>query len=176
MKRPAKRRGFSLTEVVIALGIVGFCIVAILGLLVTGLNSSRDSLNDTAIAAAARQVMSSLHQPYFPGIAPGAEAATAANPLGAKATLGTVYFDVNGKRMQDADGADIRDRAVALSLGAIYQCTVTVRGDARALGPDPMETEGNSLLDVELEFQWPPPPPGSAAPNRVHIHASLPKY
>lgn len=177
MKSPATRRGFSLPEVVIALGIVAFCVIAILGLLAAGLKSGKSSLDDTVIAAAARQEMSSLRRAYFPGIAPGAEVATTANnPLGAKDVLGTVYFDVNGKRMQDANGVDITDVATARSLGAIYQCTVTVRGDAYNLGPNPMELGGNSLLNIELEFQWPLLPPGSAAPNSVRIYASLAKY
>ena len=44
-----RRLAFSLIEVVLALGIVSFALVAILGLLSVGLDSSRDSIDDTAV-------------------------------------------------------------------------------------------------------------------------------
>jgi uncharacterized protein (TIGR02598 family) len=176
MRSPAMRGGFSLTEVVIALGIVAFSVTAIMGLLTAGLNSGKSSLDDTVIAAAARQEISNLRRAYFPTIAPSAEVATTNNPLGAKDVLGNVYFDVNGKRMQDANGVDITNAATARSQGAIYQCTVTVRGDAYSLGPPAMTTGGNSLLNVEMDFQWPLLPSGSTAPNSARIFASVPKY
>ncbi len=46
----SRRRAFSLIEVVLALGIVSFALVAILGLMSVGLDSSRDSIDDTAVA------------------------------------------------------------------------------------------------------------------------------
>lgn len=45
-----RRFAFSLVEVVLALGIVSFALVAILGLLTVGLDSSRESIDDTAVS------------------------------------------------------------------------------------------------------------------------------
>ena len=45
----SRRFAFSLIEVVLALGIVSFALVAILGLLSVGLDSSRESIDDTAV-------------------------------------------------------------------------------------------------------------------------------
>jgi uncharacterized protein (TIGR02598 family) len=46
MRRTASNAGFSLIEVVIALGIFSFCIVAIVGLLPVGMNSVRSVSNE----------------------------------------------------------------------------------------------------------------------------------
>lgn len=54
------RSGFSLIEVVVALGVVAFAIVAILGLVPTGLQTSRNSQNDSRAAQIAQAVFASL--------------------------------------------------------------------------------------------------------------------
>ena len=46
MRRTASKAGFSLIEVVIALGIFAFCIVAIIGMLPVGMNSVRSVSNE----------------------------------------------------------------------------------------------------------------------------------
>lgn len=52
-----KRSGFSLAEVAIALGLLSFVLLAVVGLLGVGLNSGRDAQLSTVQAAAARQVL-----------------------------------------------------------------------------------------------------------------------
>ena len=47
---PGSRQAFSLVEVTIALGLVSFALLALLGLFVVGLNSSKESALDTAQA------------------------------------------------------------------------------------------------------------------------------
>lgn len=51
---------FSLVEVTIALGIAGFCLVAIFGLVPIGLNSNQNSVELTAMAAIAADIASDL--------------------------------------------------------------------------------------------------------------------
>lgn len=63
------RTGFSLVEVVIAIGIFGFAAVTILGLLGGLLTSSRESWQDTRAAQIARQILIDL-QP-LPGTTTG---------------------------------------------------------------------------------------------------------
>ena len=46
MRRTASKAGFSLIEVVIAMGIFAFCIVAIIGMLPVGMNSVRSVSNE----------------------------------------------------------------------------------------------------------------------------------
>ncbi|XHR29749.1 MAG: hypothetical protein ACFUZC_04165 [Chthoniobacteraceae bacterium] len=47
---------FSLVEVVLALGICSFCLISVLGLLPVGINTNRDSIEQTAAVGIARAV------------------------------------------------------------------------------------------------------------------------
>lgn len=60
-----KRSGFSLIEVTIALGIVAFAIVPVIGLVSTGMKSLRDSMDETVRAEIVRKVSGeALRIPY----------------------------------------------------------------------------------------------------------------
>lgn len=52
-----RRKGFSLVEVALAMGLVAYVLVALLGLFAVGMNSSRASVVDTAVARIARSVV-----------------------------------------------------------------------------------------------------------------------
>ncbi len=52
-----KTAGFSLVEVVIALGLFAFCIVVILGLMVTGLRSARGVADETVAVNMAESIL-----------------------------------------------------------------------------------------------------------------------
>ena len=54
------RSGFSLVEVSLAMGILAFVVLAILGLLGVGMTSGRSAQTDTALTAATRFAVSSL--------------------------------------------------------------------------------------------------------------------
>jgi uncharacterized protein (TIGR02598 family) len=97
-----RERGFSLVEVVIALGIISFAVVALLGLLTVSANSSRFSDEDTVIASIARQVTAELRSTPF-----------ATLPTGGA----TWYFDHEARRLGAA-------------TGAIYRCQITLTADA----------------------------------------------
>ena len=56
----SKARAFALIEVSLALGITGFALVAILGLLPVGLDSNRNSAAQTAAANIATQIEGDL--------------------------------------------------------------------------------------------------------------------
>jgi uncharacterized protein (TIGR02598 family) len=61
--------GFTLVEIVIALGVAAFCLVAMLGLIPTGLKSVRNSVTDTAATEALAAVAADLRD-----IQPGSNA------------------------------------------------------------------------------------------------------
>jgi len=63
---PASRRGFSLVEVTLAMGISAFCLTSIFGLLPVGLNSNQTSMEQTCAASVARAIACDLR-----GVAPG---------------------------------------------------------------------------------------------------------
>jgi uncharacterized protein (TIGR02598 family) len=59
-------RGFSLVEVVLALGVIGFSLLAIIGLLPIGLQSGRASIQETRANHLAEQIFSTLRsQPFI---------------------------------------------------------------------------------------------------------------
>ncbi len=93
--KPARRTAFSLVEVAVAIGIVSFCLLTLVSLLGTGLNTSRLSKEDTLLASAASQVTSELwSQTHF--------------------TLPATYtFDTNGISVANDSSA------------SLYQCSVS---------------------------------------------------
>ena len=54
------RSGFSLVEVVLALGVIAFSLVAILGVFPTGLASNRASINETRAAQLAQTIIATI--------------------------------------------------------------------------------------------------------------------
>ena len=52
--------GFSLVEVTLALGVVGFCMLAIVGMLPVGLSANRNSIGQSAAADLARGIVADL--------------------------------------------------------------------------------------------------------------------
>lgn len=60
MASPKNRAGFSLVEVVLAIGIIAFCLVAVVGLFSVGQLASQRATDDTSLAAASFQVISKI--------------------------------------------------------------------------------------------------------------------
>ncbi len=60
MKRVTTNDGFTLVEVVLALGIIGFAILAILGILPVGLNTGRSAQDETRAAQIAQTIIESI--------------------------------------------------------------------------------------------------------------------
>lgn len=98
--------GFSLVEVMLALGVISFAIVSLLGLLTVSSASSRYSEEDTAIAAIARQVDTELRNTLTANL-PTAGA--------------TWYFDNDGKHLLSAGDS--------IPIDAIYRCEISLTGD-----------------------------------------------
>ena len=125
--------GFSLIEVVIALGIFSFCIVAIVGLLPVGMNSVRSVSNEN----------NAFH------IASSIEGIWQAAPLGSTITIpniitnlpistsknATYYFDEFGEPLASSTGASLKMSYTTVNY--------TAAGT------------GNSTT-VNMTFSWPP--------------------
>jgi uncharacterized protein (TIGR02598 family) len=106
MRRTASNAGFSLIEVVIALGIFSFCIVAIVGLLPVGMNSVRSVSNEN----------NAIH------IASSIEGIWQAAPINTSITMpniitnldinssanSTYYFDEFGEPLASSTGATLK--------------------------------------------------------------------
>jgi len=130
--------GFSLIEVVIAIGIFSFAAVAMIGLLAVSLTSEEASSSDTAMATMTQTAMSSLRGDTFSQL-------TTANGT-------AMYFDVRGTRLVDSVGNDLT-LTTAKAAGAIYQCTIATAS------VQPVNSSNTAsatvLMSVVLNFSWP---------------------
>ena len=160
-------RGFSLVEIVLAIGVIGSALVAVLGLLSVGLSSSRSSQDESLIAAMSRQVVGSLRQQQF-----------ANNPLfsnvqNTEATIQTAYFDGNGTRLFAANGINDIVPTDPLMQNAIYQCTVMAQDVTASLNSPVPSATPHCFLDIKLVFIW---PVGATKTNTLSLRTSLAKY
>lgn len=77
MKRTLKAAGFTLVEVTLAVGITGFGLIALLGLMPQGLNMARDSGNIMAELRIVQQLTGEIRSEEWVNIMPSAVAASA---------------------------------------------------------------------------------------------------
>jgi len=148
MKRLEKTRAFSLVETVLALGIFAFCILVVLGLLLSGMRAARSVSDETNAVSIANSIFGGWEVQRNKG-APLRIGNPAANymmtnlpPLNAVITRREIFFDEVGRQVSSVAGA---------SLKMFYSVT-------------PDASSGSSL--VELEFWWPPAAPTNAAQRR----------
>ncbi len=137
-----RARGFSLVEVVVALGIFAFCIVVILGLMVTGLRAARGVADETVAVNLAESIVgawqaqnSKSNMLTIPGIV------TNVPPPNQSATQVFYFGD---------EGAQVAGSAEATLLMSY------------ATRPAP---DGQSSL-VAFEFRWPANAPTNTAQIR----------
>ena len=107
-----RKNGFSLVEVVIALGVISFGVVALVGLLSISISTSKESGDDTTVAAMATAVIAKLRGLPF-------------DDLRSKVVENPCRFDF------DEAGNQLPDPA-----GAVYQCAVEPAGDAASTEPE----------------------------------------
>jgi uncharacterized protein (TIGR02598 family) len=111
--------GFSLVEVTLALGVAGFCLIALFGLLPLGLQTNQNASSQTAAASLLSSVVADLR------------ATPKANPTSPlyEVTFGTaklLYFDGEGRFVSPRDP----------TANARYRLTITFpAGPAGALAP-----------------------------------------
>jgi uncharacterized protein (TIGR02598 family) len=145
------RAGFSLVEVVLALGIATFGLVSILGLLNYATGADGDAGRDTTLVAMSDYILNDLHAAPFdalwakdPSQAWNA-AATMDNPSD------TVYYFTN-------EGSPLPAATAASNANLLYMCTVR-----KALDPlsQNLTTGYYNQLKLQLEFSWPAPGNGT---------------
>jgi len=139
MKNRSCYQGFSLVEVTLALGITGFCLLAVLGLLPSGTKVSRDATQSTKANLVAAQVMNFLRSDVRlpPGQAnkvcgDGTQTCSWANLHGhwfAVATPDTLYFTnevkQTGNVVNSPGSAPPSDAAFVANMKYMIPPTVT---------------------------------------------------
>ncbi len=120
-KIPAARTpaAFSLIEVVLALGLTSFCLIALLGLLPVGLHSNQDAIQQAEASDVLSAAISDLYA--TPSTTPPGMATNScqfripipANPVTASSVISTLYFVGNGQWSTSLQG------------GSLYRLTIT---------------------------------------------------
>lgn len=155
MKRSARhdnRRGFSLVEVVLALGVVAFAIVAILGIVPTGLHTSHGAQDETRAAQIAQSVLSSLTsqaQTQFSNLQ---------LRLNDNSTTSLNLTTSETKRIY----ADNDGKLAAASDGAVYAVDITTDNAPAGFDPD-------YANQVVVSVAWPASAPATAQTKRNFI-------
>jgi hypothetical protein len=184
-------RAFSLVEVVLALGIVAFALISMLGVMSVSLLSHQDSSVDSVFTLMTESAMQEIRNVGFLGY-------LKAN-LGHPAPLSTattyyIYFDVNGQITADGGLASGHSYEVetlnptantgvpgipltsalttattpAIPANTIYSCTITVSQPTLAQASSPT----SSLYVIKMVFAWPVTAPTANQKTRTVI-ASL---
>jgi uncharacterized protein (TIGR02598 family) len=134
--------GFTLTEVVISVGVVATAFVAIVGLLPAGLDASRRASNSTVTAAILEDLNNRLKGQPLPQVS-GSAPATAA------ASFSPAYFDDHGVFLDPSVSANNSRR--------IYRADVQIG----SWSAQPTGTSG--LRPVTIRLSWPVDPTSGAA-------------
>lgn len=178
-------RGFSLTEIAIALGTISVSMVALLGLVSVSLQTGQSSAQETCLASASRQALDALRSRNFEDLRTNhayTEPAPASKETEAT-TLPTIYLSDDGQWLSpDRDEWPAANAETSPPPEAVYQCVVQVEPDPGTLTSPSLKLPINqtrvNLLRVKLELG---PISGRAAvstsakPPTVLIHATLPR-
>jgi uncharacterized protein (TIGR02598 family) len=123
-----RQRAFTLVEVALALAVVSFALIALLGLVSVSLQSSRDANHDTEIALASEYALSNL----------------TTNSFASLATLGpaTNFFDFQGAPTTQT----------SITAPAVFNCIAQASAN---MAPFAWANGNPNLVAVKLTFTWP---------------------
>ncbi len=147
---------FSLVEVVLALGVVSFAIVAIFGLIPTGLQTSHSSQDETRAAQLAQAILSSMASQ-----AP-TQFASVQLPLNDNSTAPT--FNLSSTSTATIQFYASNDgKLVSAAANSTYAITVTTNGSPTGLDP-------GYVNQVTVRVMWPlvPNQGPTPAPNQTY--------
>lgn len=148
-----RQSAFSLVEVVLALGVISFAIVAILGVIPTGLQTSHSSQDETRAGQLAQAILSSMAsqaQTQFSNIQLQTNDGSTAPTFDlTTTTTTTVYADNDGKLS-------------ANSAGAVYAINVTTNGS-------PAGFDAGYANQVTLVVAWPATAPAANQTKRDFV-------
>jgi len=146
---------FSLVEVVLAIGLFSFALLALVGLLTVGLKGSRESGDDTILSLCTETTQALVRAEGFSQVLTNALYAPGN-------TTPDFFFDSGGILLTDSAGAPLRTQ----NTNALYGCLVT----------RPVLSQATpNLLVYQLKFVWPLAAPAANRQQRV-VPASLANY
>ena len=150
--------GFSLIEVTLALGVAGFCLLAVFGLLPIGVQTNQRSLSQTAATAILSSVVADLR----------ATPTTATTSTQYQITFGTaktLYFDSSSRCSTDLAGSSKPDGSLwSPPIQTRYQLNVTFPPNAGFV---------YSPSYADLKVTWPAAAIAANAPGSTEIFAAF---
>lgn len=164
-------RGFSLTEIVLALGLSSVGLLSVAGLLGISMQASRHAGDDAALAAMTTQLLAELGALPFDALAledlQNVGSADSLDPLPDTLPDSVFYFNEQGWRVA-ATGAGVEN-------APIYECRVNKTPDVSARG---VSGGQHNLVHVELHFTWPVSShiDPNQRPGQSRVYASVARY
>jgi uncharacterized protein (TIGR02598 family) len=134
----SKHFAFSLIEVTIALGVLSFVLVSIMGLLSGSFSIARDAANDSALTSIARNVVDDLRGRAFDEL-PG---------------VGTTITELR-YFIQDGSPCSEKSDGSAIAAGAVYKATIDGAPDAALKGADGTVNLVKLRLRLQRNANWP---------------------
>jgi len=161
MKTNNKPQGFSLVEVVFALGIVSVGLVGIIGLISFSLGNAKQSKDDTALALMTQTAIAQIRALGYTTIS------TDPAPRNFIDNAPDYFFDSSGNLLRDTSGVPLASATIATRPIPVYSCTVNVKTPT-ALPGDPAK-----MVVLRLDFTWPwfPTPTKVQKDNQQHKYA-----
>ena len=140
----ATRNAFSLVEVTLALGVAGFALVAIFGLLPIGLNSNQASFQQTAAANLATEILADLR------LVPSAAAI-------ARAAASTPSVTLSSKSPKyQVDAAVTGNTSIYLDDSGTPQTMAQARYKAAVSLTQPIAAQQRTATSGSIVISWPP--------------------
>lgn len=150
MHTPRKVPGFSLTEVVLALGITSFCLVALMGLFAVGIRTEKESADILQVSHLSQKLLAMRRN--TPDSNLGAKFPIPALQPGSSIAKTVVNLDQNG---------------LIAPSPAEARYALTYRVDAPAVG-------SRKNFSVYLNFHWPAQASPANAAGHYEVLASIP--
>jgi uncharacterized protein (TIGR02598 family) len=158
-KYPSRSAGaFSLTEVVLALGVMAFGLVGLVGGLSNSLQSQTGAERDTRLAGISQRILSEYRAQSFDLLVAGKDAAGANR-------VSPCYFTADGEPTAAPAGG-------GSALGAYYQCEIERVIDAATQSPN----GSANLLNVKMTLRWPYQNVSRPGNNTRVLHATVARY
>ena len=153
----SNRRAFTLVEVALALGIVAFALVPIIGILGIAMTTNTESGSDTSIAAMTTLVLNDLRSAPFNAMGEAVPSDPANYQIASLNTTladSTYYFSNEGSLVYVGDPTKM---AASTASQVVYECWVRKTADTSTQTPnaDPTKPGTYNQIRLQLLFSWP---------------------
>jgi uncharacterized protein (TIGR02598 family) len=149
---------FSLTEVVLALGVMSFGLVGLIGGLSNSLQSQTGAERDTRLAGISQRILSEYRAQSF-------DLLVAGNDATGEDRVPICFFNADGEPVAEPAGG-------ASGLAAYYSCEIQRVIDEATQSPN-----GNAnLLNVKMTLRWPYQDASHLGSNTRDLHATVARY